>query len=339
MVTVGIDPHKKTHTAVMVDQTGRQLGHAVVVTDGPDAVDKLITWARRHAAGRLGRFAIEDGRGLAARLATALVVAGYEVVWVPVRLVVGARRAGARRGKSDPIDALAAARAALNPDNAGYLAGHRLDEIGREIGYLVDDRRDKTTERTRKINTLRWRLHHYDPALAPTTLTSLAAPRQLAAALADRPASALRDVLLRCCADLERLTSQINTLTHDIAARITQICPTLLARPGVGPITAATILAELGDPTRVRNAAAFARLAGIAPIPVWTGNHERHRLDRGGNRRINHAIHTIALTQARSHRPAQKLITKHHKKGTKHAMRVLKRHLTDAIWQIGRAHV
>ena len=94
MVTVGIDPHKKTHTAVCVDDAGGQLGRALTVADDPAAVPKLRAWAAKAAAGGPVRFAIEDGRGLAYRLATALVMAGYEVVWVPVRLMVAARRTG-----------------------------------------------------------------------------------------------------------------------------------------------------------------------------------------------------------------------------------------------------
>lgn len=333
MVTVGIDPHKKTHTAVIVGESGRQLGRALTITNGPDAVAKLTGWLAKHAAGAPARFVIEDGRGLARELATALVIAGYPVVWVPVRLVVAERRHGAQRGKSDPIDALACARAALNPDNARYLAAHRADEIGRDLRYLVDDRRTKITQRTSLINTLRWRLHELDPTLSPGSLTTLKGPRELAAALGTGPRSVLREILIRGCGDLLRLTGQINQLERDITAAITRICPTLLARPGVGPIVAATVIAELGDPTRVRTSAAFARLAGVAPIPVSTANTDHHRLDRGGNRRLNHSLHIVALTQARRHPPAQRLITKHQdKKGRKHGLRVLKRHLADAIY-------
>jgi transposase len=143
----------------------------------------------------------------------------------------------------------------------------------------------------------------------------------------------LRDILAGMCGDLEKLTGRINQLTAQITQRITELCPTLLARPGVGPITAATILGELGDPTRVRSCAAFARLAGTAPIPIWTSDRERRRLDPGGNRKINSAIHMVARTQARSHPDAQQLLAKHRTRGKKHALRVLKRHLTDAIWR------
>lgn len=332
MVTVGIDPHKQTHTAVIIDEAGRRLGKALTVPDDPAAIATLLAWAAQHAAGQAVSWAIEDGRGLARRLADALVAAGQSVVWVPVRLMVAERHHTGPRGKSDPLDALAVAKAAANPDNADYLAWHRLDEPGAELAPLVDEREDLVAERTRLINSMRWRLHHLAPGLEPASLITLKAPRELATRLATFADTPLRQTLLRNCERLEQLTRDINALTRELSEHARRICPNLLAICGVGPIVAATILAELGDPTRIRNAAALARLAGTAPIPVWSSNTQRHRLDRGGNRRLNKAIHAVARTQSRSHPPAQALISKHQdKKGTRGAMRVLKRHLTDVI--------
>ena len=336
-VVVGIDPHKKTHTAVAVEAvTGAQIGRGVTVKDDPDAVAKLLAWAQKIAGGRCVGWAIEDGRGLASRLAVGLVVAGQQAVWVPVRLVVAARRGGARKGKSDPIDALAAARAALNGDNVGYLAPATAEEVGRDVGHLVAARRDALAERTRLINKLRWNLHHLAAGLNERCgdLTTLKAPRLLAERLAQLDPSVLRDLLQQACGDLERLTRRIKDHQAALTTRIAELCPSLLAIPGVGPITAATILGELGDPARIRSSAAFARLAGTAPIPVWSSNKPRHRLDRGGNRRLNTALHTIALTQARTDPRARALIAKHQpSKGNRGAMRVLKRHLADVVYR------
>jgi transposase len=332
MVTVGIDPHKRTHTAVVIDDAGRRVGKALTVPDDPASVGKLLSWAGKHAAGRDVVWAIEDGRGLARRLASALVAAGASVVWVPVRLMVAERHHTGPRGKSDPLDALAVAKAAQNPDNAAYLARHRADEPGAELAPLVDQRDALVAERTRLINSMRWRLHELAPGLEPASLITLKAPRELAARLAGFPDSALRRVLLANCQRLEQLTADINELTRELTEHTRRVCPNLLSMPGVGPVVAATILAELGDPTRVRNGAALARMAGTAPIPVWSSDTERHRLDRGGNRRLNRAIHAIARTQARCHPDAQALIAKHvDTKGKRGAMRVLKRHLTDAV--------
>jgi transposase len=332
MVTVGIDPHKQTHTAVVIDDTGRRLGKALTVDDDPSSVAKLLAWAAGHGAGQDAVWAIEDGRGLAKRLASALVAAGASVVWVPVRLMVAERRHTGPRGKSDPLDALAVAKAAQNPDNARYLTRHRADEPGAALAPLVDQRDDLVAERTRLINSMRWRLHQLAPGLEPASLSTLKAVRELAHRLAGFADSTLRRVLLANCERLKRLTADINELTHELRAHTARICPNLLSMPGVGPVVAATILAELGDPTRVRNGAALARMAGTAPIPIWSSDTPRHRLDRGGNRRLNRAIHTIARTQARSHPDAQALIAKHRDtKGARGAMRILKRHLTDAI--------
>jgi transposase len=334
MVTVGLDPHKHTHTVGAIGAAGAQLGRHLTVSDEASAVAKLLAWKDKITpAGEPVIWAIEDGRGLARRLATGLLLAGQQVVWVPVRLMVAERRHGTRRGKSDPIDALAVARAAANPDNARYLAPASISEIGRDLAHLVNARRDRVAARTRMINTLRWQLHELAGNLEPADLTTLRAPRLLATGLAELPPSVLRDLAINTCGDLAQLTTRINQLTTTITAQVSDLCPHLLAIPGVGPITAATILAETGDPTRIRRATAFARLNATAPIPVWTSNTERHRLDRGGNRRLNAAIHTVALTQARSYPPAQAIITKHQQnKGKRGAMRILKRHLSDVIY-------
>lgn len=202
-VVVGIDPHQKTHTAVAVEAaTGAQVGRPVTVRDDPDCVGKLLAWAQKTAGGRSVGWAIEDGRGMASRLAIGLVVAGQQAVWVPTRLMAGhheARRGAARKGKSDPIDALAAARAALNADNAAYLGPVSLGEPGRDLGHLLDDRRDKIATRTRMINTLRWKLHQLGADLHPGSLTTLKGPLQLAERLTMLPAGVLRDLLIVTC--------------------------------------------------------------------------------------------------------------------------------------------
>lgn len=334
MVTVGIDPHKKSHTAVIVDGTGRRLGPALTVTDDADAVVKLRTWVRKNAPGQSLLWAIEDGRGLARRLATALVTTGESVVWVPVRLMVEARKHTAGRGKSDPLDALAVAKAASSPDNARYLAPHTGTEPGTDLAPLVDYRAELVTQRTQLISRIRWRLHELAAGLDPASLTTRSAGARLAEQLHTYPAGTLREVLLANCDDLERLTTKINEIGRDLATRTRDLCPTLLTIPGVGPTVAATIIAELGHPGRVRNAAALARLAGTAPIDAATSGISRQRLDRGGNRRLNTAIHTVALTQARRHEPARAIITRHQdQKGRRGAMRILKRHLTDVIYR------
>lgn len=195
-------------------------------------------------------------------------------------------------------------------------------------------------ERTRLINRMRWHLHEAG-ITAPTDLTTARAGRALLDTLTrhqpTEPGQAgsqvLTDLLIEACADLQRLTSRINTLTRDLDRRTTRDHRTLRAIPGVGPVAAAALVGEVGDITRIHSSAAFARLGGTAPIPVWTSNTARHRLDRGGNRKINHALHTVALTQTRSHPAAQALTAKHvQNKGKRGAQRILKRHLSNIIY-------
>lgn len=335
MVTVGIDPHKRTHTAVAIDERGGQVGKPITVPDEPAAIARLLAWAHRLAPGQPLRWAIEDGRGLARRLADGLVAAGQDVVWVPVRLVAAKRRRGAARGKSDPIDALASAKAAQDPDNHKYLAPVGEHPLIRQIRHLADAHADKVTRRTQIINTLRWRCHELDPDLAPATLTTLQAPRQLGDRLRSWPTpNPITEVAIADCAELIACTEAINALRRRLADLLQPLCPTLLAICGVGPIVAARLIGHTGDITRIRCAAAFARINATAPIPVWSSNHEQHRLDPGGNRALNNAIHTAALTQRRVHPPAQRLYqAKLPTKGSKGAMRVLKRHLSDRIYE------
>lgn len=335
MVTVGIDPHKKTHTAVLIGEDGRQRGAPKKVKDEPASVGTLVAWASRLAAGEPIRWAIEDGRGLARRLADALVWTGTgPVCWVPVRLMAGARRRGGQRGKSDPIDALAVAKAAANEDNARWLAPHSTNEPGRDLRSQLDAYRHAVAERTRLINTIRWDYHRLTSTDAPTNMTTLKAPRELAAALQALAAGVPRDLLIEDCQQLLRLTVKINRLTKAIDTATGELCPNLRAIVGVGPITAAIILGELGDPSRVRNSAAFARMSGVAPIPVNSANTDRKRLDRGGNRQLNYALHTAALTQARCEPRAQALIARTQpSKGERGAMRILKRHLADIVYK------
>ena len=329
MLTVGIDPHKHNHTAVMLDERGHHVAGPKVVADQPEAVDRLCRWAARHARDREVRWAIEDGRGLACRLAGGLVAAGKQVCWVPVRLMVAARRGSpAGRGKSDPIDATAVAAAAGNPDNARLLCPADVDPRLVDVRDLLDAHDRAVDQRTRTINTLRWRLHRLGID-TPRCLTSLIACTQTTTALAAAPAGIATELASAELDDLAATTTRITRLRRRLTGLVVPLCPHLLAIPGVGVLSAARLIT---DASHTRSGAALARLAGTAPIPVWTSNHTRHRLDPGGNRRLNHTIHQIAITQIRCHPPATDLYhRRQHDKGRKGALRILKRHLTDVL--------
>src|SRR5215210_6701480 len=158
MVVVGADVHKRTHTFVAVNEVGRQLGQLTVSADGKGHA-KALRWARQQFPGER-RWGIEDCRHLSARLERDLLSGGEQVVRVPPKLMAQTRSSARERGKSDPIDALAVARAVLRePD----LPAASHDEGTRELKLLVDRREDLVGERTRQINRLRWHLHELDP--------------------------------------------------------------------------------------------------------------------------------------------------------------------------------
>jgi transposase len=161
MVVLGIDAHKRNHTVVAVDPNGRKLGECTTGTTSDDHL-RLLSWAERFGSDRL--WAVEDCRHLSRRLEGDLLAAGERIVRVPPKLMAHARDAARSYGKSDPIDALAVARAALRePD----LPTAQLDGPSREVRLLIDHREDLVHERTRAINRLRWHLHELDPSWEP----------------------------------------------------------------------------------------------------------------------------------------------------------------------------
>ena len=331
MVVVGADVHKRTHTFVAVDQAGRELGTGTfdAVTTGHQ---QAVVWARKQFGDELV-WAIEDCRHLSARLERDLLSAGQSVVRVPPKMMAEQRRIARTRGKSDPIDAAAVARAALREPDLP-VASH--DEQSRELRLLVDRRDDLVKVRTATINRLLWRVHELDPAWAPKARALDKAKHQqsLADRLADAPgivAELARDEL----ADVVELTGRINQLERRIAGLVAKAAPTLLAMPGVGALTAAKLVGEAAGISRFKSEAAFARHAGIAPIPVWSGNTKgRVRLTRSGNRQLNAAIHRIAVTQIRLDGLGKTYYEKKKAEGmsTPEALRCLKRRLARIVF-------
>jgi transposase len=330
MLVVGIDAHKRSHTAVAVDVLGRQVAQCTVNTATADHLG-LLRWAEQLDSER--SWAVEDCRHVSRRLERDLLVAGERIVRVPPKLTAGARDGARTVGKSDPIDALAVARAALRePD----LPTACLDGPARTVRLLVDHREDLVGERTRIINRLRWHLHELDPSWDPRagTLDRYRALDRIATRLDDHEgtvARIARDLVARCRA----LTIDINSLEREITALITPLAPTLLAMCGVGALTAAKIVGEVADVRRFRSKDAFARHNGTAPQPAWSGQQDRHRLSRTGNRQLNAALHRITITQGRYHPAAIAYLARRRAEGdTKNeARRALKRRLSDVVYR------
>jgi len=330
MVTIGADLHKRSHTVVAVDEQGRKLAERTVAAT-PAGHLELLAWARTRYPER--RWALEDCRHLSRRLERDLLLAGEAVVRVPPKLMAGARRGGREPGKSDPIDALAVARAALRePD----LPVARLDGPERELRLLVDHRDDLVAERTRAQSRLRWHLHELAPGEEPAPRSLDRAPvlDALAARLAATPgrvAAIAADLVAR----IRALTSTIDALEREVGGLVADLAPSLLALPGCGPLTAAKLVGETAGIERFRSAAAFARYDGTAPVPVWSANPGRHRLSRGGNRQLNLALHRIAVTQIRLEGRGRDYLAKRLAAGDSktEAIRALRRRISDEVYR------
>ena len=329
MVVLGTDAHKRSHTVVAVDEVGAEIA-SVTVAATPEGHLRLVKWKARWEQ---RRWAIEDCRALSRRLEADLLTVGELVVRVPPKLMAGVRRSARTRGKSDPIDALAVARAAIRePD----LPVAQLDGPSRDLRLLVDYRESLVKDRTAAQNRLRWRLHELEPGYdpAPGSLNRyktldridqlLTVHTSMVATLGRREVTRIRE-----------LTREANQLERDISVRVVEIAPSLLALPGCGGLTAAKLVGEAADISRFKSRDAYAMWAGVAPIPVWSANNQRFRLNRGGNRQTNAAIHRIAITQIRIHPDAQTFIKRRLETGStkREALRLLKRKLANVVYR------
>ena len=248
-------------------------------------------------------------------------------------MMAGVRRSARTRGKSDPIDALAVARAALRePD----LPVAQLDGPSRELRLLVDYRESLVKDRTAAQNRLRWRLHELKPGYDPPagSLNRYKTLDEIEQLLTSHN-SMVAELGRREVARIRELTREANQLERDIGRRVMELVPSLLEIPGCGGLTAAKLVGEAADITRFKNRDAYAMWAGTAPIPVWSANNQRFRLNRGGNRQTNAAIHRIAITQIRIHPDAQAFIKRRLETGStkREALRLLKRKLANVVYR------
>jgi transposase len=293
----------------------------------------MLSWARALDADRV--WAIEDCRHVSGKLERFLLARGERVVRVAPKLMAGRRRGAREAGKSDPIDALAVARAALE-EGVQTLPIARLEGPAREVKLLLDHREDLVAERTRMQGRLRWLLHDRWPELELPAgcLDRMVWLERLAGRLARSSQDADIRVMRAQLRRIKELTREANTLERELTLLVRGLQPRLLELPGVGPLTAAKLIAEIAGIERFRSEAKLARLAGIAPIPASSGNLTRVRLHRGGNRQLNAAFHRIAVTQIRMHPPARHYIARRLNEGkTKtEALRCLKRHLVRTIY-------
>ncbi len=329
---VGVDTHKQAHTAAMVDRLGG-VGETVEFSADPAGYRSVLSRVEAHGGVRV--WGVEGTGSYGAGLTGFLQDCGERVVEVE-RPGRPARRNGA---KSDAIDAIRAARQVLASKD---LIEPRRGGEREAVRVLLATRNGAVVARTKALNGLQALV-----VTAPTRLRSRL--RGLSTAQLTRQASRLRlrtdqpieyqatVRAMRACARRALACGQeADELETELERILTDQVPHLLAEPGVGPISAAPIYLAWSHHGRIRNDAAFAALAGVSPIPASSGQTTRHRLNRGGDRQLNRALHTITLSRLSCHPETKAYATRRLTEGktSREIRRCLKRHLARRIYKL-----
>jgi transposase len=333
-VTGGVDTHSQTHHAAVIDQVGRPVGDREFPTT-PAGYRALLGWLRGH--GQLGRVGVEGTGAYGAALARQLRAAGVSVMEVNRPN----RQTRAAVGKSDPLDAYAAARAAL----AAIRAGVPKSRDGRveAVRVLRVARRGAVKARTQTTNQLK-ALLLTGPADLREKLRHLNTPALIDTCARLRPTGPLADpeqatklALRRLARRHQHLTEEILAADAELKALVTNTAPELLTLCGVGVEVAGQLLTSAGDnPERLHSEAAFAHLCGVAPIPASSGKSHRHRLNRGGDRAANNALYTVVLSRLRCDPRTRRYVSRRTKEGLSkpEIIRCLKRYVAREIYSV-----
>lgn len=330
MITIGIDPHKSSHTAVALDEAGHVLGE-LRVSANKTTLRRLQNWAGDWPE---RTWAIEGAGGLGHLLAQQLVAAGEVVVDVPAALAARSRLLGRGHGrKTDGIDANSVASVAQHHPDLRRVV--REDHSG--VLRLLSDRRDElAAERRRVVNRLHRLLRDLHPGGAPTELSAETASRLLARTRPQGPAAAERKTMARqLLADLRRLDRALADNRLRCAGAVAACGTTLTSIFGISDVLAAKILGHTGDVSRFSSAGRFASYSGTAPIEVSSGEVTRHRLSRGGNRSLNNALHLAARVQIMYPGPGRDHYGRKlaERKSSSEALRSLKRQLAKVVYR------
>jgi len=331
---IGGDTHRDMHALELITPNGVTLSTLAITNDAAGFTDALA-WIAEHTPGPRVVIALEGTRSYGIGLARALAAAG-----LPVVEIERPARRDRRRGKSDPIDAHLAAVNALRLD-ADRLPIPRADGDREALRILLGARRELTTYRTRMVNRLRALLLTGDDLdrtsargpMNPPRLTAIARRRggrdetreqAVRRAEARRLALAIRDA----GAELKDNKTQLGQLVGDVA-------PGLMSKVGIGPVSAAQAIVSWSHRDRCRNDAAFAALAGASPLPASSGKIVRHRLNRGGDRQLNRALHDIVLTRWRICPRTHAYIAKRRGEGKtdNEIRRLLKRYIARELYR------
>jgi transposase len=292
---IGVDTHRDTLTAAAITAVGGLLGQLAVAADAA-GYQRLLDFACAQVPGRRC-FAVEGAGSYGAGLARLLAERGEWVVEVD-----RPKRPARRGGKTDALDAVRAAREALAQER---LAAPRRREDREALRVLLATRHGAVVTRTCAINQLKALIVGAPEELrAELRGRSTTSQVTCCAALRDRPAKTLEHRMtvraLRSTARrIQTLAAEAAELEGEVGRLVAAVAPWLLELPGVGPLSAGQVLVSWSHAGRLRSEAAFAALAGVSPIPASSGQVTRHRLNRGGDRQLNRALHTIALVRLR----------------------------------------
>ncbi|HEU4540360.1 MAG TPA: IS110 family transposase, partial [Jiangellaceae bacterium] len=329
-VIIGVDPHKLSATIEVVDHHEELLGLGRFTTDRAG-----YAAMRRYAKSWPDRvWAVEGANGAGRPLAQRLLEAGEHVVDVPAKLAARVRLfdTGHNR-KTDALDAHSIAIVAVRTDSLRVL---KVDGELEALRILTDRREALTRRRVQTVNRLQALLAELLPGQAKRDITALQAKAMLAGVRPrDIAGKTRRRIAAEELADLTAVELKIKKATAELKAMVLARNSRLMELPGVGPVVAARILADVGDISRFADRNRFASWTGTAPLDASSGERNRHRLSRAGNRRINHMIHIAAVTQIRLDTEGRAYYRRKRADGKKptEAMRCLKRRISDAIYR------
>lgn len=337
-VVVGVDTHTDTHTAALLTCVGKVLDQLTVTADAAGGA-ALLAWAHRHGAGARRAWVIDGARSHGVGLTRQLHTAGEQVI--EAARVGGQNRR--RGGKSDALDAIHVARTALA---ATQVATPRSDSHREALRILYVCRRHYSDTRTATVNLFKSLILTADEHLR-AQLRNLNTHQQirLAAELThhhstDPLTNLRRQQLAALAAEVITLDQALKDNYTQLRTLVTAVCPALLTQHGVGPVTAAAALIAWSHHNRLHSEAAFAALAGANPIPASSGRTIRHRLNPGGDRTLNSALHTIVLTRRRHHQPTRDYVARRSAEGktNREINRCLKRYVARQLFRIMQAN-
>ena len=336
---VGVDTHAATHSYAIVGAPNGALIDQATFPTTPAGLKRARDWIGRRTAGHLdGVLVAAEGTGsYGAVLGDVMEEAGYRVVEAPTP------RRERGRGKTDELDAVLAARSTLVLELA-KLRDRRAGEAHSALQVLTAARDHLNVDRLRCINALTALVRSHDlgidarRALTDAQISTIAAWRRREESLGSATARAEAVRLAKRIIDLD---GELAANRRQITGLVTPTAPELLDLPGVGAVTAAVVLTVWSHPGRIRSEAAFAQIAGTSPIPASSGNTVRHRLNRGGDRRLNRALNTIVLTRMRTDPDTRAYIERRLAEGktSKEIRRCLKRYVSRQIFRtLAAAH-